>query len=125
MKTPKSDTQANEPQSSSPVTGLQRVTPGTTVDQLQGLHAAGEVVGRRRSSFGGKDGSPLRYNISLALMAPTGKLVVDLWASVPAPDGLPRVGEHVCVPITLQHFTTKNGVGTRLLWGSSDRGEAF
>jgi hypothetical protein len=94
------------------------------VKSLDGLYAAGQCIGRRRISYPQKDG-PVRYSLSLAILTATGKLVVERWTDNPSPPECPRVGEHVCLPVTLQHFTTKNGTGSRLTWGDNSKGEEF
>lgn len=97
----------------------------STVAKLDGLYVVGEVIGRRRTSFQQKGDGATRYNISVALIGQCGKLIVERWTDNPAPPDLPRVGDKACIPVTLQHFQTKSGVGTRLCWGATERGEAF
>jgi len=94
------------------------------VKVLDGMYVAGDVIGRRRTAFQQKGGGT-RYSITLAVITLGGKLTVERWTDNPLPPDLPRVGERVCLPVTLQHFTTKNGVGTRLCWGATERGEDF
>jgi hypothetical protein len=97
----------------------------TPVAKLDGLYAAGEVIGRRRTAYQQKAGEGQRFNIAVALVGHAGKLVIERWSDNPSPPDVPRVGERCCIPISLQHFTTKNGVGTRLCWGVAERGEEF
>jgi hypothetical protein len=101
------------------------VSLSTPAAKLDGLYAAGEVIGRRRTAYQQKSGEGQRYNIAIALVGKAGKLVIERWSDNPCPPDIPRVGDRCCIPITLQHFTTKNGVGTRLCWGAPERGEAF
>ena len=101
------------------------VEASTRAGDLAGLFVAGEVTGCRRTSYTQKGGDAVRYSLSITLLAATGRLVVERWSDNPSPPDLPAVGEHVCIPVTLQHFNTKNGVATRLCWGSTERGEEF
>ena len=66
-----------------------------------------------------------RCNIAVSLIGQARKLVVERWTDNPSPPDLPRLGDKCCIPVILQHFNTKNGTGTRLCWGDTERGEAF
>jgi hypothetical protein len=106
-----------------PTTPPSSVT-ATDVADLAGLYAAGQVIARRRLPFPQKDNT-LRYNITLSLSTGQSVLKVERWCDSAAPSDMPKVGEHVCLPVTPVIYTTRSGTGFRLTWGGIERGEEF
>ena len=101
------------------------VPQDAAVATLSGLYLAGQVVGRRRSTFPQKEQGRVRYNIAIAVLTSAGRHNVERWTENPNPPDTPNLGDTVCIPVTLVHFTNSRGSGTRLAWGPTDRGEEF
>ncbi len=99
-------------------------SPPLTVETLDGLYIAGTVSGRQRRTFD-KKGGGVRYMIGLNVLTSGGLFKPERWCDTPAPTDVPRVGEHVCLPVTLQYYTSRAGTAVRLMWGNSSQGESF
>jgi hypothetical protein len=91
---------------------------------LDGLYLAGTVNGRQRRAFAKKGGGE-RYAITLSVLTAQGLFKPERWCDSPSPTDTPRVGDHVCLPVSLQYYTTRTGTAVRLVWGEPTQGEQF
>jgi hypothetical protein len=98
--------------------------PGAPPVTLDGLYLAGRVNGRQRRSFDKKGGGQ-RYAITLSVLTASGLFQAERWCDSPSPSDVPKVGERICLPVVMQHYTTRTGTAVRLVWGNSSQGEQF
>ncbi len=98
--------------------------PPLTLETLDGLYLAGSVKGRQRRAFDKKGGGQ-RYAITLSVLTASGLYKPERWCDSPSPTDIPRVGEHVCLPVGMQYYTTRTGTAVRLVWGDLSQGEQF
>ena len=56
---------------------------------------------------------------------PSGLFKPERWCDSPSPADIPRVGDHIYLPVGLQYFTTRTGTAVRLVWGDLSQGEQF
>jgi hypothetical protein len=93
---------------------------------LDGLYLSGQVIGRQRREFAGKGDKPPRYVIALTVLTADGVHKPERWSDIPAPQDVPRVGEHVSLRVRIALFTSKGGgTGYRLNWGPAETGTDF
>jgi hypothetical protein len=98
--------------------------PPANLDTLDGLYLAGRVNGRQRRMFDKKGGGQ-RYVIVLSVLTASGLFKPERWCDSPSPSDVPKVGEHVCLPVGLQYYASRTGTAVRLVWGNTSQGEEF
>ena len=108
-------TLAPEPCFFDPPSGMER----------DGFFVVGTVVGRVRREFPGKDGKPMRYNITLGVQTEDGLVRPERWSDTPSPSDVPQRGARVVLPVLLSFYHGKGGTGCRLTWGGRAQGEEF
>jgi hypothetical protein len=89
-----------------------------------GLFLCGDVAGRTRRTYD-KKGGGVRYNITVTVQTPEGRVNAERWCDSPSPADIPRVGEYVALKVNLTHFRSPHGDGVRLTWGTDQPGESF
>ena len=61
----------------------------------------------------------------LSVLTASGLFKPERWCDSPSPADIPRVGDHICLPVGLQYYTTRTGTAVRLVWGGLSQGEQF
>ncbi len=103
--------------------------PGVTDPKalaLDGLYLSGQVIGRQRREFVGKEGKASRFVIVLSILTKDGVHKPERWSDVPAPSDVPLIGDHVTLNVRITLFSSKGGgTGYRLNWGPDNAGTDF
>lgn len=112
-------------QNANDTTGKTKSDTAAQAPDQDGLFLVGVVRSRSRRVFDKKGGGQ-RYNIGLSVLTSSGLIRVERWCDLAAPADTPEVGASVRLPVTLQHYSTRNGnSGVRILWGEQDAAERF